>query len=198
MTSCEARRRFTLSDGLIVIAGLAGGLAVTRAMTPDITLAGLLDSILRPRGGWTISYARDFALEFSVIFVVPFVAGWTPACLLLQFGSPRPRWHRLRRQPGFVACLIPSVVAAFAVGVLGVVLPTWGWSSASLRDRALIPVILGGGAAGSGVFWSWVAMRLTGTCRPSPNWTDRLGRFTGAVWVALGGVSAGYAAMTMF
>ena len=91
-----------------------------------------------------------------------------------------------------MACLIASSVtlATMAVGATCAWLSLW---PAGRRPDDLIRVnILGGLLAGSGVLGGWAAMRLCGVGRPSPTWTDRLGRLTGAVWIALGAISAVY------
>jgi hypothetical protein len=123
MAHSEQPRRFSIGDALILIAGLAAGLALVRATSPEFTPGQLRDAFLSPRGGWTLWHAFGLTLELGVILFIPFVAGWTPACLLLQLTGPRPPWRRLRRRPGFVACLIATafVIATLAVAAVLVV-----------------------------------------------------------------------------
>ena len=110
-------RKFSISDGLILIAGIAAGMALVRMTNPGITPGQVRDAFLSPQGGWTLLTAFELTLETGVMFVIPFVAAWTPACLLVQMTGPRPRWRRLRRQPGLVACLVASTVTLATIAV---------------------------------------------------------------------------------
>jgi hypothetical protein len=184
-------RRFGIADGLILIAGVAAGLGFLRALTPDIKPQMIWDAFVRPKGGWSLWYAFALITELGVSLGIPFLAAWTPTSLIVQLTKPRASWRRLCRQPGFVACLIATTVIALTVAasLTSVWLSIWVATSSS-PDRFLRAYLLGGILAGSGVLWSWATMRLLGVCRPRPTWTDRLGRLTGAAWVALGAMSA--------
>jgi hypothetical protein len=116
---------------------------------------------------------------------------------LLQVLGPRPQWRRLRQQPGFVACLIAAIVVTLTLTVAQSCIWLSLWEVKTSSDGYLKAQILGGMLAGSGVLWSWVTMRLCGVCRPRPTWTDRLGRMTGVVWIAVGAISAGYLLFAM-
>jgi hypothetical protein len=189
-------RKFSIADGLILIAGIAAGMALVRVTNPAITPGQIRDAFLNPRGGWTLVTAFELILETSVLFVIPFVAAWTPACLIVQVTGSR--WRRLRRQPGFVACLIASTVTLTTVAVAVALIAASVWdTSTSGGDYYVKAHLLGGVLAGSGVLWGWVTMRLCGVCRPVPTWKDRLGRFTGAVWVAMAAISSCYLAMVL-
>ena len=185
-------RRFSIADALILIAGLAAGFGLLRMAAQGISPGMIWEALVRPQGEWSVKYAFEVILELSESLVIPFAAAWTPACLLVQVTGPRPPWRRLRRRPGFGACLIASSVtlATMAVGATCAWLSLW---PAGRRPDDLIRVnILGGLLAGSGVLGGWAAMRLCGVGRPSRTWTDRLGRLTGVVWIALGAISAVY------
>jgi hypothetical protein len=198
MLTDEQHRRFGIADGLIVVAGLAAGMGLVRITNPGITPGQVRDVFLTPAGGWSLRHAAELILETGVIFVIPFVAAWTPACLLVQVTGSRSRWRRLRRGPGFVACLIASAVilATFAVAAALLAASVWDVGTSG-GDYYLKAQVLGGVLAGSGVLWGWVTMRLCGVYRPALTWTDRLGRLTGAAWVLLGAISACYLALTM-
>ena len=185
-------RRFTLADSLILIAGLAAGLGLVKATSPGVTPGQIWDAFAHPRGGWSLWHAFGITVELGAILVIPFVAAWTPACLVVQVTNPRPPWRRLRRQPGFVACLIASVISIAAVVIASTCIWFSLWEVSGSSGEHLKAHILGGILAGSGVLWGWVTMRLCGVCRPSPAWRDRLGRFTGAVWIVLGAICAVY------
>jgi hypothetical protein len=195
----DAPRRFTIADGLILIAGLATGLGLIKRVAPSITPGEIWDALVGPREGWSLWYAVMLAVELGVLLLVPVLAIWTPSCLLLELRQPRPRWRRLRRQPGFVANLIATAVVVLTLAVVSVFGGFWflGSEVTELDFPYLQAQLLGGLLAGSGVFWGWVTMWLCGVCRPSLTWTDRLGRFTGAVWVAAGALSAIYIFLTI-
>src|SRR4051812_34078395 len=103
-------RRFGISDGVILIAGIGAGLGVVRYIDPGVTLAQLRGVFFEHPGGWTPRLALRVSTEMCVIFATPFAAAWTPACLLVQLKGPRAR--RLRRAPGFLACLLPALGCA--------------------------------------------------------------------------------------
>jgi hypothetical protein len=197
MAHLEQPRRFSIGDALILIAGLAAGLALVRATSPEYSPGQLREVLLSPRGGWTPWHAFGLTLELGVILFIPFVVGWTPACLLLQLARPRPPWRRLRRRPGFVACLIATAFVIATLAVAAVLLATGIWEARPSSDRYFLAHVLGGLLAGAGVATGWSTMKLCGACRPAPTWPDRLGRLTGAVWVAVGAMSVCYAALAM-
>ncbi len=184
-------RRFGIADGLILIAGVAAGLGCFRALVPDLTPQKIWDALVRPKQGWSLWYAFELIAELGVFIGIPFLAAWTPTCLVVQFTKPRASWRRLCRQPGFIASLIATtvIVLTVAASATSVWLSIWVATSSS-PERFIKVYLLGGILAGSGVLWSWVTMRLCGVCRPRPTWTDRLGRLTGAAWVAIGVLSA--------
>lgn len=195
--SDDGSRRFTIADVLILVAGVALGLGLVRAIAPDLTLRGVWEAIANPREGWSVWYAFVFTLDFGSLLVSPFVAGWTPACLLLQVVGPRPPWRRLRRRPGFIACLIATIT--IAAGFIAVAVYS-GSSLGAGREppaRYLIVLIPGSILGGCGVLWGWATMRLCGACRPSPTWRDRLGCFTGALWVVMGAIGIAYCFVTL-
>ena len=178
----DPTRRFTLADLSIVIAGLAVALGLMRTIPLRRTVGEVWQLIVRPPFGWSMPYLIELGFGLAILLAL-ILAGWTPACLALQIRQPRARWRQLRRQPGFVACLVATgvVVVTLAATMLGASLE---W----LDDRTAprVPLPLGVELAGLGVLVSWVAMRLCGVCRPRPTWTDRLGRITGIVWITLG------------
>jgi hypothetical protein len=136
-------------------------------------------------------------MELAAIVAIPFVAAWTPACLLVQVTKPRPRWRRLTREPGFAACLIATAVSVSTVLIASTCNWLSLWPVLTPSSEHMNARILGGILAGSGVLWGWVTMWLCGVCRPSPTWSDRLGRFTGAVWIVLGAISAVFIIMAI-
>jgi hypothetical protein len=184
-------RRFGIADGLILTAGVGAGLGLVRYIDPGVTPGRLWSVLFEPPGGWTPRYALQVSAELCVLFVTPFVAAWTPACLLVQLKRPRPR--RLRRAPGFLACLLPTLGCALTVAITWACLGTTAWKPVhpNQADYEMTQVV-GGLLVGSGVLWAWATMAVCGICRARPTWTDRLGRLTGVVWVVIGMLSGGY------
>ena len=181
----DTPRRFGIADGLILIAGVAAGLGFAKAISPEVTPLQIWEAI-------THSGARSPRMDYSgvlteiaIVFLGPFLAILTPFVLLLHLMKPRPPWRRLRRQPGFVACLMATVVS----------LSTIAFSAFCFRNTAMETVrstgglmnaqLVGGLAAGVGSVSGWFAMRLNGVCRPRPTWTDRLGRLIGLAWLTV-------------
>src|SRR4051812_41404335 len=111
--SQDQRRTFSISDGLLLIAGIAASFACVRATVPD----DLYKSLAYPGGGldW---HVLEGLMQLAVIVGVPTLVIWTPFCLLLQARKPRPPWRRLRGQPGFVAGLFASAVIALTVATV--------------------------------------------------------------------------------
>ena len=194
MTTGDSRA-FGIADGLILIAGVAVGLASLRVVAPELNPQMIWDTLVRPRVPWSPAYAFELLMELGVYLAIPFLAAWTPTCLVVQLIRPRPLWRQLCRRPGFVACLIASTV--IAVTVVAALLDVWLSNRGALNplEPLIRELLLGGTLAGSGVLWCWVTMRLCGVCRPRATWPDRLGRLTGAAWVALGVGSAAYIAL---
>jgi hypothetical protein len=184
-------RRFGIADGLIVIAGVAAGLGLVRSINPNVTANSLWSVIFEPRGGWTPWYALQVVSEFCVVFFTPFVGVWTLACLLVQLRKPRPR--RLRRSPGFVACLLPTLGAALTISITWICLGTTAWTPTHRNQGDYETAqVVGGLFAGSSVVWAWTAMKLCGIFHPRPTWTDRLGRLTGLAWIVVATLSGAY------
>lgn len=187
----EVARRFGIADGLILIAGVGVGLGLVRCVAPSVTPTELWSILVNPPGGWTPEYAIALGAEFCGFFVTPFVAPWTLACLLVQLKSDRP--GRLRRVPGFVACLLPTLGCAVTIATTWTILgrPAWGPIDPSGRDEG--EAQFGSSLlVGTSVLWAWVTMKVCGIWRARPTWTDRLGRLTGVVWVAIGILSGCY------
>jgi hypothetical protein len=124
-------------------------------------------------------------MAFGEVFAIPFLADWTPICLIVQL-TDRPEWRRLRRQPGFVACLLATAIIVFMV-----ISASLSVSFASSLTQALsLAQVFGGALTGAGVLCGWAAMMLSAACRQSASWSDRLGRLTGVAWIAMGAICA--------
>ena len=133
-----------------------------------------------------------------LIFATPVAVAMTLGVLAIRLRMPRPRWRRLSRQPGVVACLALALswvaAGAYTVGNVLSNHPTAGTapglppgttfvrSSASfLEEFAVFGSVLGGFA----VVVAWSTLVLVGRWRLEPTWLDRLGRLIGVAWVGM-------------
>lgn len=124
----------------------------------------------------------------------------------MRLRKPRPRWRKLIRQPGLVACLmlLPSWAAALAFTVINVLsidqtMPEFknGTTYAQqggvwVQGFAEWSSLLGGFA----VLIAWGTLALAGRWRAEPTWLDRLGRLVGLAWIAMA-LAACYAMRTL-
>ena len=185
----DVPRKFRVTDGLILVAATAVGLAASRAITPDeLTVERIWESATKPQqGGWSLLFIAQFTAELSSIAAVPSLATWTLACLLLRLTRPRPPWRRLSRQPGWMACLIATTAIGLTAAVSLIARVTAG---ETYNDLAWLDwqVMIGSIQTGMAVFWCWATMSLSGRWRPESSWIDRLSRLLGLFWltVALG------------
>jgi hypothetical protein len=81
--------------------------------------------------------------------------------------------------------------------IAAALLATGIWEARLSPDRHFLAPVLGGSLGGFGVVTGWSTMKLCGTCRPAPEWPDRLGRLTGAIWVAVGAIGLCFTALAM-
>jgi hypothetical protein len=194
----DAGRKLRVADCLILVAATAVGLAASRAITPrEFTLqtSGGSATMLQ-HGGWSLMFIAQFTAELSSIAVIPSLAFWTLASLLLRLQGPRPAWRRLSRQPGMMACLIATI----AIGLSATVsIMSWVMTDQEYNTEAWLNWQIGVGSIQTGVavFWCWVTMALSGRWRPEPSWLDRLCRLLGSFWVVMALVFA-YANFSKF
>src|SRR5262249_38743690 len=81
-------RQFSVLDALIMVAGIAAGIGLAQMCNLEISIYRLLD-FLRLSG--SRSSGKDivrWTLQLTILFLTPFLAGMTSACLLLQFRRP--------------------------------------------------------------------------------------------------------------
>ena len=94
----DVGRKFRVADALILVAATAVGLAASRAITPDeLTVQRIWEYAAQPRqGGWSLLFLAELIAEISSIAVIPTLASWTLACLLLRLRGAA------RRAAGFL------------------------------------------------------------------------------------------------
>lgn len=175
-----AVRRFTLLDGMILVAATACGCGVdgwinSLVRSPGIDAMDLLGTMFGAR-----QYPQLAVLV--MILIVPVAAGWTLALIPLRLFRPRPSLRRLAHQPGWMASLAFAVAFAFVSAVLGGLIAIIGRNQGvgllELSPMLLIffaPVIL----------TAWLSLILTRRWRPEPSWLDRSGRILGVFWILM-------------
>jgi hypothetical protein len=198
MRTCVGRG-FRVNDALVLVAASAFGMATSRAETPfTLTIQRVWETATRPpQAGWSLLFFARFASELGCIALIPTLAAWTLACLLLRFLGPRAPWRRCSRQTGGMACLVASA----SIGL---------WASVSLRTRLLggelnygivlwgpLDLMIGPAQTGAAVFWCWTTMALSGRWRSDSDWLERLGRIIGLLWIEVGVVFS-YAVFSRF
>ncbi len=173
MRSIPARRRLTISDGLILLAITAVALAAARLSWDITTQAFAGDSRNQERAypdaiGW-------FALVESIGLIPLFLR------------RPRPPLRYLVCQPGLIA----SIAVAFtlflsAVTTFSLAIGAWLLSRTKFMGlphilwRLSNPLLIGPTVA-----TAWLVLVLTSGWRSEPDWLDRLGRFWGIASIAL-------------
>jgi hypothetical protein len=188
-------RRLTIVDGVVMTASMAVALSISRLYTQVVL--EFPGWGLRPGMSlmevWYWVYRRNCMLLVSSIILAA-------ALLALRMRQPRPRFRRLMRQPGTVACwAIVFVVVLRGLGVLeGTVLARiaglkwhqlvfdldgidWGYYPALVFSEAenVAPQMC------LAVAVSWVLLLVSGQWRPEPSWIDRMGRALGMYYVLM-------------
>jgi hypothetical protein len=125
--------------------------------------------------------------EFSVLGL----STLTIAQIAFRLLPPRPTWHQLMRQPGWIACLSAAPVMSILITrhwLAWAIERALGYPGLTLSAFALGPSSWFPGssaqAAGTAVVASWLILRLGGRWRGEPGWVDRLGRAIGVAWIA--------------
>ncbi len=173
------RRRFTILDGMILVAAAAIAVAWLR---------GVLKIYLSVLGS-----ARGASLPDRILWglpnLVPPLVLATFVTLVLRSVRPRPSWRKISYQPGFAACaaaaLIVSLQFVYRFSIVAVKqlsdLKTRG--TASVLALAQIATDLTG--TGLAVMAAWLILMLIRGWRVEPTWIDRLGRLIGVCWIVL-------------
>jgi hypothetical protein len=170
----RARRKATILDAMILVAAVAGGLALSRQMFQVYAI----------EGNWFGRVAEGLV---RVSAVLPFLMTLTPAVLLMRLRRPRPRWQRMFRQPGVAACAAamgPVTLAWARIAYLDWHPPgpalafafDWAWGPGTVVWHCGID-------AGLWVLAAWLALSLSGRRRTERGGIDRLGRVVGAGWL---------------
>jgi hypothetical protein len=173
----SAPRRFTLLDGMVLVAATAVGFSGVNAFVREI-VGEDLSSILRviqSKVMW-----RESALAL-LLCALPVLAAWTLALIPLRLLKPRPRSHRLAREPGLMAGLSFAITTGFLAILAPIIRFGIGaddWDHILRGTFMLMPA-----AVGVAVLASWTTLILSRRWRAEPSWIDRLGRAFGVFWV---------------
>lgn len=165
-------RRFSLSDGMILMLGLGLGLALMKASQLDQSLRLFWATLNTATPEWTGKRVFEAVLELTLVVGLPIGAGLTPCCLFFQ----------KRGRPGYAACLIATVFVVPALVVIGVLVQLGGPGPDQYVGKLLFPTSL----VGAAIFWSWLTLLFMGVWNPDPGWRDRLGRAMGVAWIVMG------------
>jgi hypothetical protein len=181
-------RPFRLTDAMILVAAMAGGLWVNRS-------DGHMGQVWR----WN-SYDESTG---DLQLAMPHLAALTIALVAMRMRQPRPPIRRIAREPGAVACITASA-ALLVVGIwvgmaaalgrhvefmqLVTYLPNGtgrgtGGEIVRLPDGRLFTIY--GDCVGLAVLGSWLCLLFSGCWRPVPTWIDRLGRALGVLWIIM-------------
>jgi hypothetical protein len=99
----------------------------------------------------------------------------TFALLVIRLRRPRPRFRRLNRQPGFVACVAAGLTLLLC-GATSLPLLAHGKDWVSFISYA--PEVC------FAVVGAWLALALAGRWHTEPGWIDRMGLAVGVLWIA--------------
>ncbi len=163
------RRRFTITDAMVLIAATALGMAWMRVVYED----GL--------GPRPPNYVRWILHGPSTCLVY----GLALALIVLRLRRPRPRRRRLVIQPGFVASV--ASLAGLLAG-LGSTLFFRAVHTLAPGETYTFPVNVlwswGMDPSPGFVLGAWLGLWLAGLWAPEPSWIDRAGRALGLFWIA--------------
>jgi hypothetical protein len=179
LTNPTRPRKFTLIDAIVLIAATAVALVPIRY----VYIYGFAFQDVFPFE-WTLD--TIFSLAPACYWVVtPLLVTWSLAVWALRWRQPRPRLHRLFRQPGLAATTAILVTAVlFIIKLLG------EFGLRRLVDPVAFqqpPLKFATGlvyeehieSMSGAVLTVWVVMWLAGAWRSEASWVDRAGRALG-------------------
>jgi hypothetical protein len=187
-------RSFGVADAtlLIVAVATATGLIVNRG------------DWARFRARWLAPVDAHDSIEHILDLLAPYLAAMTLATLAMRMRSPRPRFRRIARQPGSVACMVALAVLLLIASWIAVTISAGRVVKFTQHAIPLIPrvhdrgdvgypaypfggrvLLVWGDRVGFAVAGAWLALILVGRWQSEPTWIDRLGRTIGCLWIAL-------------
>ena len=177
---------------MILVVVAAACLSVNRRDWP-----GFLDRWMTPVD------AHD-SIEHFLDLMMPYLAAMTLATLAMRMRSPRPRFRRIARQPGSVACMVALAVMVVIASWIAITILTGRVVKftqhliplgSSIHERGDVGypgypfggrvLVVWGDRVAFAVAGAWLAMIVVGSWKSEPTWIDRLGRGIGCLWIAL-------------
>lgn len=186
--SRQGGRRFSIADGMILIAATAAGIALSGRIRPDVWN--------KPRVQFDSWKAAIHFASVTMLMGLPCLIAWTLTIPLLRMRGGFSRWRRVARRPGMAACLsvwlslTPSVALilagqVYSSGIAGFQTRINLYGAAGVLMEILwtaAPLI------GWGVAMGWGLQAIQGRWRAEPTWTDRAGRALGTIWIGIAAV----------
>ena len=186
--SRQGGRRFTIADGMILIAATAAGIALSGRIRPEVWS--------NPRVQFDSWKAALYFASVTMLMGLPCLIAWTLTIPLLRIRGGFQSWRRVARRPGMAACLLVWLSLPLSVGLI---LGGQVYSSGIARFRSRVDLY---GAAsvlmeilwtaspliGWGVAMGWSLQAIQGRWRAEPTWTDRAGRALGTIWIGIAAV----------
>jgi hypothetical protein len=160
-------RRLTLADGLILIAAAAAGFAIARipqATNPGVPVAN---------GDEVSLFERSMISTYWASLLVMI------ALIPLRLMRPRPPIRRIRRQPGFIACLI----VAFGIAHMALYFAVQRFKQPTLWANIDVLSLIVSPSIGSIMISAWLVLAVSGGWRPEASWIDRTGRLLAIAWI---------------
>lgn len=219
-----AERRFSISDGLILIAAVALGLAGVRGWQNPSWCSYQIG--FYPGPGAPASFDRVFVYQLSVgiSWTIPFAMALSLAMLAIRLRRPRPSLRRVVRQPGTIACAAALAAILFRLleesfcWVLGYLTrpqsavhlpsppfvrfdnpgfhpPPAQWFRNGVLET--FPILVSPSLA-LAIAAGWIVLRTSGRWRPATGWIDRSSRLLGWYWIGLAIVLAGVMEVSKF
>lgn len=174
-----ARRKFTLQDAVILMAGITLSIWIGRGRLVENSAAETWEEIRQGRSHDAVLSGLVLIREFQ-----PGVAVLTLIVLGLRLRHPRPALRRLACQPGFMA----GCAAALVIVVRGLSIT----ADMGLHSRGPLPSVdvylhraldYNEADIGYAVAAAWLALAFNRRWRRERSWIDQLGLILGLFWL---------------
>jgi hypothetical protein len=174
MMRAESRRRFTIVDGMVLVAALGVGFAATRLHSvPYLDHFNLPAPWYRRYTTWILRW---------LVTAGPCMGMLSTAVVVLSLRPPRPALRRRLRHPGIVAAYMATFGLLFSAWPRAAVLTAYAIGTTA-NHRWETAVLIGALANGSAIASGWLVLWLARRFRPEPRALDRLGRALGVYWI---------------